>query len=142
MISRRGQVNMKRKLLALAAAPALLFVLFDIGVGAEHKSVLWPWIDTVQAPGYSERSFQTIRVGMTRRQVDALMCKPLTTVTLSPDGRSYVPVPGGAGLDVGLVRYSYTSDGRCRWGDFAWQGREVWFKDGVVTQVFSDTYDD
>jgi hypothetical protein len=127
---------------ALASIPVFLFVLIDIGCGLEHQSILWPWIDTVQAAGYSEDDFQTISVGMTRQQVDALMCKPLTVVTLSPDGRSYAPVPAGASLDLGAVRYSYTGDGRCPWGDFAWFGREVWFKDGVVTEVFSDVYND
>ena len=124
---------------ALAVLPLVLFVFFDVGCGFEHRSILWPWIDTVSAPGYSEATFQTITVGMTRQQVDALMmCKPLAVV----DGHNYMPVPAGVSLDVGLVRYSYTDDGRCPWGDFAWFGREVWFQDGIVTKVFGDVYND
>ena len=127
---------------ALACLPLVLFILLDVGCGFEQRSRLWPWIDTVRAPGYSELAFQTIRAGMTRQQVDGVMCKPLEVVTYSPDGRSYFPVPAGASLDVGAVRYSYTDEGRCPWGDFARFGREVWFEDGVVTQVFSDVYHD
>jgi hypothetical protein len=123
---------------ALAASPLILFVFFDVGCGFEQRSILWPWIDTVQAAGYSESTFQKITVGMTRQQVDALMCKPLVVV----DGNCYMPVPSGVSLDVGAVRYSYTGDGRCPWGDFAWFGREVWFQDGVVTEVFSEVYND
>ena len=70
------------------------------------------------------------------------MCEPLNVHTLSPDGRAYVPVPAGASRDVGAVRYSYTGDGRCPWGDFAWHGREVWFRDGVVKGVVRHTYED
>ena len=108
----------------------------------ESRSVLWPWIDTRQAPGYSESAFHTIRVGMTRHQVDALMGPPLWVVTVPQTGGGYQTAAAGDDLDVGVVRYSYTADGRCAWGDFAWFGREVWFMDGIVTEVFSEMYYD
>jgi hypothetical protein len=139
---RIGRRQVRVVLYALAALPLVFFAIIDLGCGGEDRSILWPWIDTVRAPKYSEAAFKTIRVGMTRQQVDALMCKPLDVVTISPDGRSYVDLPTGASLDTGAVRYSYTSDGRCPWGDFAWAGREVWFKNGIVTEVFSNWYHD
>lgn len=128
--------QVKRIFIVLVSLPLVLFPLIDLGCGAEHRSILWPWIDTVQASGYSEGAFKMIQVGMTRQQVDALMCKPLYVATASSDGRA-VDAPFGAKLDVGWVRYSYTTDGRCPWGDFAWFGRDVIFQDGVVTMVHS-----
>ena len=127
---------------ALVSLVLVLFVLFDLGVGLEHRSILWPWIDTVQANGYSERSFQMIRVGMTRQQVDALMCKPLGIATIDADFSRMIDLPAGASPDLGEVRYSYTMDGRCPWGNFAWFAREVYFQDGVVTQVLTPVYHD
>ena len=121
-------------IISLLASPLILFVLFDLGCGFEGRSVLWPSIDTVYAPGYSEGAFRTIRAGMTRRQVDAIMCKPLFVHRMAGVGYT---LP-----DAGYMRYSYTRDGRCPWGDFAWLGREVRFQDGVVVEVFSDLYYD
>ena len=140
--SRLRCLEMPATICAVAALPLLLFILIDVSIGLEHRSRVWPWIDTVETPGYSEAAFQVIRIGMTRAQVDALMCTPLEVVTDSPDGLGYVPVPVGASLDIGALRYSYTRDGRCPWGDFAWFGREIWFKDGVVRKVVSGVYYD
>lgn len=127
-------------ILSLLASPLVLFVLLDLGCGLEHRSVLWPSIDTVYAPGFSESAFKSIRVGMTRKQVDAIMCRPLYADTISADGRSYVPASGAP--DSGFLRYNYTGDGACAWGDFAWLDRSVEFRDLVVTQVKSQVYDD
>jgi hypothetical protein len=119
-----------RAIVAALASPLVLFVVVDLGCGGEHRSVLWPSIDTAYASGYSENAFRTLRVGMTRQQVDRIMCTPLYAA------------PAGGSLDSGFLRYGYTSDGACLWGDFAWLDRSVEFQDGVVTKVNSQVYYD
>ena len=132
--------RVRKIVFALVSLALLLFVIFDLGVGLAHQSILWPWIGTVQAHGYSEPTFQTIRVGMTRQQVDALMCKLLWIATTDVDFGRMIELPAGASADVGEVRYSYTTEGRCPWGNFAWFAREVYFQDGVVTKVLTHVY--
>ena len=125
-VPRRLPWSWPRVLMVLALSLAGLFALLDLVGGGERRSLLWPGIDTHYAPGYSEQAFSTIKPGMTRAQVDALMTRPLAITQVSPD----------------TVRYHYTSDGKCPWGDFAWKGREVLFKNGVVVEIYRDWYHD
>jgi hypothetical protein len=78
-----------------------------------------PWIDTVCASGYSEEAFRKIRTGMTMSEVESFMPVPLSVWTNS-EGRVFV---------------WYTGDGKCRFGDFAWQCRGVHVESGVVQEV-------
>ena len=96
--------QVRRILLALAASPFVLFVLFDVGCGLERRSLLWPWIDTVSAPGYSESSFGKLKAGMTRAEVDRAMgCAPLAI--WHADAPLTVPPREGTDLNRGGVVY-------------------------------------
>ena len=85
-----------------------------------------PSIDTVYAPGYSEEDFNRIQVNMTMDEVSNIMCAPLINYTY-PNGKIHV---------------SYTEDGKCKFGDFAWFGRSIWVSNGIVVNVDSRIYYD
>ena len=106
---------------------AMLFVVFFVLSGCgEGYCYFYPSIDTRYATGYSEKAFQSITPGMTRPQVDAMMCAPLGVWT---------------NLDA-TVDYDYTRDGKSWIGDFAWFGREVRFSNDVVVATESRIYYD
>jgi hypothetical protein len=150
-VSRR---TVRRVVVAMLLLMVATFVAADLGMfddGGERECLIWPTIDTRFAKGYSESAFNRIRIGMTREQVDRIMCAPLfaevytkpepllpsigTWLGVDPASPSVLPawlheVPSGA------ASYRYTCDGAAPWGDFAWQRREVFFEDGRVTAVF------
>jgi outer membrane protein assembly factor BamE (lipoprotein component of BamABCDE complex) len=109
----------------LMVSPLLLFVLWIYG-RLECYCVFYPGIDTRYAPGYSESAFSLVTTGMTTEAVEQKLGAPLHTDT-NRDG---------------TIRWCYTEDGKCWWGDFAWLGREVTFRDGRVVQVFKRVYED
>ena len=85
-----------------------------------------PSIDTVYAKGFDEARFEQIRIGMTLHEVNASMCEPLGVWT-NKDG---------------CIRLWYTSDGKCRFGDFAWLARGVVVSNDQVVAIESGLFYD
>ena len=79
--------------------------------------------DTVYSSGYSEKSFATLRVGMTERQVSALLGEPLELYTVTDDG-------------VPLLGWKYS---RCA-NDHSYRVRCVLFREGRVDRIIHHFY--
>ena len=105
---------------------AILFVLLLLSGNFEGYCYFYPSIDTRYADGYSEEEFSRLTVGMTRPEVDRIMCPPLYTWTNK----------------TGLLQVYWTGDGKAPVGDFAWFGRGVEMSNGVVTRVINQIYYD
>jgi hypothetical protein len=74
------------------------------------------WIDTQVSSKYSEENFDKIQPGMQAQETINLLGNPLWKQP-KPDSTE---------------EWSFTMDGKCSWGDFAWMGRTVWVSNGVV----------
>jgi len=116
----------KTKVILLSMLAALLLILGWLMCQVEAECFWNPWIDTQCASGYSEEAFSAIYVGMPLSEVQSFMPTPLETWTNSE----------------GVVRMWYTLDGKCTFGDFAWQNRSISVESGVVTEVTSMTVGD
>jgi len=112
------------------------FIMFIIGtslhfflglVPPEGKFLLYPDIDTEFAPGYTDESYVSIKIGMTESNVVKFLGTPMST-----QERSSWPFPGDAD-----IIWWYSSDGACSWGDFAWRAPIVGFKNGVVVSKWT-----
>ena len=111
---------MKRMILAASCVAVIcLPVVLWIYGHLEAYCVFYPGIDTYYAAGYSEVAFDQVSTGMTAQAVEALLGKPLHSHTNKEDS----------------VRWCYTGDGKCFWGDFAWLGRELIFRTNRVATV-------
>jgi outer membrane protein assembly factor BamE (lipoprotein component of BamABCDE complex) len=77
--------------------------------------------NTKYTPGYSHQSFQSIKIGMTKAQVQALLGPPFKTVTSQ---------------NFGWEGWHYSSSGR-----FGWRQKIVWFDKQIVIQTV-DKWDD
>src|SRR5688572_14023473 len=149
-ISRR---TVRRVAVAMLLLIVVTLVAADLGMfdrGGERECLIWPTIDTRFSKGYSESAFERIRIGMTREQVDRIMCAPLvayadtkpeplvrftgTWLGDDPASATVLPVSFHQVPSGGAV-YRYTCDGAAPWGDFAWRRREVIFEDGRVTVI-------
>ena len=95
-----------------------LLLFFWYYAQLEAYCFFYPSIDTIYAAGFSEKEFALIKHGMSQSDVEARLGIPLG-VQISNQG------------DL----WSYTRDGKCRWGDWAWLCRQIRFKDGKVTEV-------
>lgn len=86
-----------------------------IGSGySEGYFPLFPYIDTQFSDGYSFQNWNRVHIGMTTEDVRQILGLPLNS---------------GPALD-----WIYTRDGKCVWGDFAWEYRYINFSEaGVVT---------
>ena len=109
----------------LGIVACLGFVLWCCAHGEAYCS-FYPAIDTIFAPQYTEKGFDRIAIGITVEEVVQILGEPLEK---------------GRASDQPL-EYSYTSDGKCWWGDFAWLGRTVYFRDGRVSQTEKRIYYD
>lgn len=107
---------------ALVFGPFLLWLYGHL----EAYCFFYPGIDTRYASSYSESAFNQINTGMTVEAVEALVGRPLHSHT-NRDGST---------------RWCYTGDGKCMWGDFAWLGREVFFRSNRVVAVEKIIYYD
>ncbi len=77
-----------------------------------------PSIDTRYAPGFSEPAFAKIDVGMIKEAVQGQLGQPLRVQT------------------QGVVEtWSYSLDGKCSWGDWAWLCRAVVLSNGTVISI-------
>jgi outer membrane protein assembly factor BamE (lipoprotein component of BamABCDE complex) len=103
----------------------VLFVLFALYFlwGYSHSEsycFFRPGIDTQYAAGYSEQAFSQISTGMTVQVVQQKLGAPLYVQTNRQNGR---------------LEWYYTRDGKCKWGDWAWLVRVVYFTDGRVSEL-------
>lgn len=92
----------------------------------EAYCFFYPSIDTHYAPGFSETAFSQVTTGMTAEAVQQKLGLPLRKHS-GNDGRE---------------SWAYTLDGKCKWGDWAWLGRYVVFKDGQVVEVVNRVFYD
>ena len=106
----------------------LTFAFFALSVYSRMEAYcfFYPGIDTRYAPGYSERKFNQITNGMTAEAVVQLLGTPLFQIP----------------KDDGKEDWGYTLDGKSSWGDWAWLGRHVVFRDGKVVETIKHTYHD
>ena len=114
--------------LIFAILLAVGFVLWDLGVGCESRSILWPTIDTRFAPGFSERAFAKVAIGMSEEEVRRLLGPPLGISRYS-----HYPT---------MATWCYSGDGACPWGDFAWTYHAVTFREGKVAEITRRWYYD
>ena len=105
---------------------AVAVFVFWIYSHSESYCFLYPSIDTYYAPRYSEHAFGQVTTGMTFQAVEKLLGSPLH---------------GHTNKDAS-VRWCYTGDGKSVWGDWAWFGREVIFRDDCVVELQRVTYND
>jgi len=120
-----------RKQIVLGACTTLgvlliLVVLLFFSGYPEGYCYFCPSIDTQYADAYSEEDFSRLTVGMSRSEVEEVMCVPLITWTNK----------------TGLVKVFWTGDGKAPFGDFAWFGRSVEISNGVATRVVNRMYYD
>src|SRR4051794_22113378 len=94
-------------------------ILFWCYAHLEAYCFFYPGIDTQYAPGFSESAFSQVTTGMTAQAVRQLLGSPLNVQSWK-DGREV---------------WAYTLDGKCKWGDWAWLGRTVKFRNGAVTVI-------
>jgi outer membrane protein assembly factor BamE (lipoprotein component of BamABCDE complex) len=117
------------KALILATAGLGAFFLLNVILFYPHSEAYCffnPSIDTRYAAGYSEKAFDKIENGMTMEEVRRLLGTPL------------YEIPN----DNGTEEWGYTLDGKCGWGDWAWLGRMVVFRDGKVEKTVKHVFYD
>lgn len=96
--------------------------------------------DTDYAEGYNERSFRSLRVGMTARQVEKIMGPPLAR-------GEYHSVAGTGPIAPGLGQpgeyWSYARGGKhAEYGKTYHWKRDVYFRNGVVNDIDRTFYID
>ena len=102
------------KILFTALCIPFLYIPLVFGwivIQGEGYNPINPLIDTVLAENFSEEKFNSIQVGMSIKDVTALIGEPFRTQDLKNN--------------INLWYYSH--DGKCEWGDFAWIGYCVQF---------------
>ena len=85
-----------------------------------------PEIDTQFSPAYTEEAFNSIVIGDSTDKVERILGKPLSKNQIAD----------------GSIRFDYSQDGKCWWGDFAWFAREIYFSSGKVSKVNTQPYYD
>jgi outer membrane protein assembly factor BamE (lipoprotein component of BamABCDE complex) len=101
--------------LACVIGAVVLFAFFP----CENYNYICPSIDTRYAAAYSESMFSQVTTGMSIQVVRQKLGEPLYAQT----NRN------------GQLEWYYTMDGKCKWGDFAWLVRAVYFTDGRVSEI-------
>ena len=98
---------------ALSAILIVPFCVLSMVVGAftlgESYNVLVPDIDTHFTLGYSEKKYFSSQPGVDTSEVIRLI------------GRPFYVQRVGRSKDL----WYYSGDGKCKWMDFAWLGREI-----------------
>jgi hypothetical protein len=122
--------------LGLTLPIALLTGFVATFCGLEMKCWWNPWIDTRCAPGFTERGFDSISNGMSKEQVRELLRQPLGTNEVRQEWYPYFKAES-------VEEWYYTSDGKCRWADWAWLGRYICFSsNGTVTEKLKVIHND
>lgn len=136
---KRSKVAMLRRVLAVGLVGAAAFLCWGLGImSIRSEGYVWfdPYIDTWFAPGYRPELEKDIRVGMTRKEVEAILGEPLGTTLPNQ-------------FQPGLFGACYTGDGghERRLGiqhrdrlhkDFAWHYFTVMYDStDVVRDIYS-----
>jgi hypothetical protein len=132
-ITREPGSRMLRAITIVTGLLTLAVAYLGLG-GCESYCVLWPSIDTVYAPGFTNAAFERVKVGMSKEEVRNLIGRPLDTHPYSSRHPAY--------HERGDEVWNYTRDGACTWSDWAWLSREVIFRNGRVVQKVYWTYYD
>ncbi len=99
----------------------ILDISARIFIGMEQKFILNKYIDTEFAEGFTQQKFNGIIRGESVYDFINRIGEPLVIDTFKINqGKTLV------------IRYSYSMDGNCRWGDFAWKSYEVIFDSNMV----------
>ncbi len=113
---------MKRKYLyaSIVIMAALLFfkLFFEFFIGLERKHKYVPHIDTVFAKDFTPEKWSSVGVGDTITAVHAKLGHPLDS--------SYCKIPS-AEPNYRYYEEYYSTDGKCEYGDFAWQSFAVYY---------------
>jgi hypothetical protein len=92
--------------------------------GSENYFPLFPGIDTIYLPQFSEDKFKLISIGMSRKEVLELLGEPSYKNTYPP----FDFLPKGYSYTETNLTWGYGTDGRCRgWCDLAWVGYFIEF---------------
>lgn len=118
----------------IISLPVFLLLIFIFIIPHEQYFIFKPSIDTKFAAGFTEENFNSIRIGMYKNEVIKILGKPLKFDTvgvphyLHPSTEYYM---------------SYTSDGACKWGDFAWLNYKICLNEtlSVTKKVRGICYD-
>jgi outer membrane protein assembly factor BamE (lipoprotein component of BamABCDE complex) len=112
-----------RRAAVLTVVGVLVAIAGYLCVGMESYCLIYPGIDTHYTQGFSQRKFAKVQPGMTKAEVLNLLGEPI-----------------GGPEAVASSHWSYTRDGKCRWADWAWLGREIVFADDRVVEAISRVY--
>jgi len=85
----------------------------------EAYCFFYPGIDTKYSPGFKQSVFNQVVVGTTAADLERKLGKPLLVVT----------------NESGSQEWSFTDDGKCWWGDFAWLHRAAILSNGIVVSI-------
>ena len=102
-------MNSISKILSIVAIGFFCIILFFTGAFplSEGYNPIKPEIDTKFSPGYTEENFNKITVGMDTTEVVKLVGEPI----------------GKLGRHTRM--WYFTSDGKCKWMNFAWLARDI-----------------
>ena len=122
--------------LGLALSVAILASVIATFGGLEMRCWWNPWIDTQCTPGFTERGFDSITNGMAKEEVKRILGNPFGTNQVKHEWHPYFK-------SESVEEWHYTSDGKCKWADWAWLGRYICFSsNGVVTEKLKVVHND
>ena len=118
----------KVALLVLLTVPLISVLLFALWVYGHMEAYCFfnPDIDTEYVSGFSEQRFAEATIGMRPSEVEDRLGKPLE-VSKGQNGKE---------------TWWYSRDGKCWWGDFAWNGRAIVVSNGVVVEIIHQIFYD
>jgi hypothetical protein len=107
-----------KKIKYIFSISIIVFILISVtSIFPEGYNLINPHIDTKFAKDFNVESFEKIKNGMYKKDVEKLIGKPLM---FSNKIISSIQ-PKNSMISV------YASDGKCQWGDFAWESFDVYF---------------
>jgi hypothetical protein len=101
-------------------------VFFGRLLCSESYNPLFPDIDTYYTPKFEEKKFFLINPGMDTSEVVKLIGHPFSKQKLNDSSKLWY----------------YTGDGKCKWMDFAWIGREIEICSNKVVRLNCPTHYD
>lgn len=113
---------MKNKLLIFTCLTCILAFVAYFLIGFESYCWWNPSIDTQFTQNYSEEKFLSIKQGMTEDQVAKLVGEPFSK---HHEKRA------------DIVIWYYSTDGKSKWGDWAWLSKGVYFQNKHVIKTES-----
>jgi len=120
------------KIISIIVAGTITVIIFFVGSfpHIEGLNRYSPWADTRVAQGFSEEKFDLIEIGFDTMRVKDLIGEPFSTQQMDLND------------SINLIWY-YTSDGKSKYADFAWIGRELYIdKFGKVSKILKTIHYD